>query len=140
MEIATILATNMNKLGIPAISGPALGFPYNIIVLRGADDDNPMVLVDTRLTWVSDDEVAMDEGDVTTPGVILRNIIRPENIKIRAANVHGDVNTFQFNGMTARCILQELDRIEGKQAPDKVSKLKWELAVKKAGKAQHRSI
>jgi peptide deformylase len=77
----------------------------------------------------------MEEGCVSFPLTFLK-IPRSTSIKVRFADPYGDVTTMTFAGMTARVFAHELDHLDGRLFTDYVSKLKFDMARKKAVKLE----
>lgn len=125
-----LMSEMLEDMNIPSISAPSLGQPLNLMVLRGPSAAENFALINTKIVKTSSDEVLLDEWSPTAPGVILK-IKRPRSVSIRSTNMSGESFTFDFDGFTARAILHEMDRINGRQFKDSVSKLKWNMASKK---------
>ena len=88
---------------------------------------NPMVVAHV------DDVEDLEEGCLSFPG-IFANIKRPKKIKARWQNSKGEWEEDEFDGYNCKCFLHELDHLEGVVFQDRVSTLKWALAVKKTKK------
>jgi peptide deformylase len=86
---------------------------------------NPVVVANTEA--VED----LEEGCLSFPGVFV-NIKRPKAIKARWQNSKGEWQESEFDGYNCKCFLHELDHLEGIVFQDRVSTLKWSLAVKKS--------
>jgi peptide deformylase len=67
------------------------------------------------------------------PGLTL-NIERPRHLRLRYQDTKGETHTATFANLTARCVLHEIDHLDGVVFTEKVSKLKLDMAVKKAKK------
>ena len=83
------------------------------------------------------DVVDMEEGCLSFPGIYV-NIKRPTKIKARWQNSRGEFEEGEFDGYNCKCFLHEYDHLEGITFQDRVSTLKWALAVKKTKKRNHR--
>jgi peptide deformylase len=86
---------------------------------------NPIVVANTNT--VKD----LEEGCLSFPGIYV-NIKRPTAIKARWQNSSGEWQESEFSGYDCKCFLHELDHLEGIVFQDRVSTLKWALAVKKS--------
>jgi peptide deformylase len=75
----------------------------------------------------------LEEGCLSFPGVYV-NIKRPKKILARWQNSKGEWQESEFDGYNCKCFLHELDHLEGIVFQDRVSTLKWALAVKKTKK------
>ena len=89
---------------------------------------NP-VIIETSKDVMLDDS----EGCLSFPG-IFANIKRPNVIKAQWQNSSGETLTTDIEGYTARCFLHEFDHLEGIVYQDRISPLKWAMAVKKSTK------
>jgi peptide deformylase len=88
---------------------------------------NPMVVATV-------DEVEdLEEGCLSFPGIYV-TIKRPKKILARWQNSLGEWQESEFDGYNCKCFLHELDHLEGIVFQDRVSTLKWALAVKKTKK------
>ena len=72
----------------------------------------------------------MEEGCLSFPGIYVK-IKRPTSIKARWQNSQGEIEEGEFDGYNCKCFLHEYDHLEGITFQDRVSTLKWAMAVKK---------
>jgi peptide deformylase len=79
----------------------------------------------------------LEEGCLSFPNVYV-NIKRPTKILARWQNAHGGWQESEFQDYDCKCFLHELDHLEGIVFRDRVSQLKWVLAVKKSNKRKVR--
>lgn len=86
---------------------------------------NPMIVA--TVNEIED----MEEGCLSFPGIYV-NIKRPKKILARWQNSKGEWQESEFDGYNCKCFLHELDHLEGIVFQDRVSTLKWALAVKKS--------
>lgn len=80
-----------------------------------------------------DETEDLEEGCLSFPGIYV-NIKRPKKILARWQNSKGEWQESEFDGYNCKCFLHELDHLEGIVFKDRVSTLKWALAVKKSKK------
>jgi len=92
---------------------------------------NPVIVANTE------DIADMEEGCLSFPGIYV-NIKRPTKIKARWQNSRGEFEEGEFDGYNCKCFLHEYDHLEGITFQDRVSTLKWALAVKKTKKRNHK--
>lgn len=78
------------------------------------------------------------EGCLTYPGVFLA-VKRPGAVYVRYQDTDGKIREDYWSGITARIFLHEYDHMQGIVMRDKVSKVKWDLAIKKKIKKDRRS-
>jgi peptide deformylase len=114
------------------LAAPQVGIPARIFVMGHRDNPeaaqaffNPIVVatVDT----IED----LEEGCLSFPGIYV-NIKRPAKILARWQNAQGEWQESEFDGYNCKCFLHEFDHLEGVVFQDRVSSLKWALAVKKS--------
>lgn len=74
-----------------------------------------------------------EEGCLSFPGIFVK-IKRPSKITARWQNSKGEFIEGDFSGYTCKCFLHEFDHLEGVVFKDRVSTLKWALALKKLQK------
>ena len=94
---------------------------------------NPMVVKTT------DTVEDLEEGCLSFPGVYV-NIKHPTKILARWQNSKGEWQESEFDGYNCKCFLHELDHLEGIVFQDRVSTLKWALAVKKTKKGKKHNV
>lgn len=90
---------------------------------------NPVITANT------DSVEDLEEGCLSFPGIFVK-IKRPTAIKARWQNSSGEWEEGEFDGYNCKCFLHEYDHLEGITFQDRVSSLKWALAVKKANKGK----
>jgi peptide deformylase len=93
---------------------------------------NPIILSNTEK--IED----LEEGCLSFPGVYVK-IKRPHAIKARWQNSSGEWEEGLFEGYNCKCFLHEFDHLEGITFQDRVSQLKWALAVKKSKPATRKN-
>jgi peptide deformylase len=127
--IETMLA--YDGIGLAATQ---VGLPFRVFVMgwKGAPEEaqaffNPMVVATV------DELEDLEEGCLSFPGIYV-NIKRPKKILARWQTSKGEWQEAEFEGYNCKCFLHELDHLEGIVFQDRVSPLKWGLAVKKANK------
>jgi len=114
------------------LAAPQIGIQARVFVMGHKDNPesaqaffNPVVIANT-------DEVEdLEEGCLSFPGIFV-NIKRPKKIKARWQNSKGEWQESEFDGYNCKCFLHELDHLEGIVFQDRVSMLKWTMAVKKS--------
>jgi peptide deformylase len=85
---------------------------------------NPEIIANTE------EIVDMEEGCLSFSKIYV-NIKRPKAIKARWQNSRGEFEEGEFDGYNCKCFLHEYDHLEGITFQDRVSALKWAMAVKK---------
>jgi peptide deformylase len=72
----------------------------------------------------------LEEGCLSFPNIYVK-IKRPKAIKAQWQNSSGELEEGEFDGYNCKCFLHEFDHLEGITYQDRVSPLKWALAIKK---------
>ena len=85
---------------------------------------NPKIVANTK------DIKDMEEGCLSFPGIYV-NIKRPTAIKAQWQDSSGQLCEGEFSGYECKCFLHEFDHLEGIVFSDRVSQLKWAMAIKK---------
>ena len=73
------------------------------------------------------------EGCLSFPGVFVK-INRPSWVVVEYQNEKGEIVNGKVEGYDARCYLHECDHLNGITYKDRVSKMKWDMATKRANK------
>ena len=135
-ELSDTMFETMKKYGGIGLSANQVGLPFNMFVLG----DHPEVEKNLKMTCfnpiivsASADQVMMKEGCLTFPFVFL-NIKRPRKVVVKYEDENGDLQEGHLDGMVSRVFQHEYDHMLGKTFVDGVSKLKLDIAYKKAEK------
>jgi len=95
------------------LAAPQVGLSYKMFVIGDPSTPESCIPVfNPSIVSVSDETVTYEEGCLSFPGLYI-SIKRPRNIRARFANQNGEVNTVQFDGLTARTFQHEYDHIYG---------------------------
>jgi peptide deformylase len=106
------------------------GLPYSCFVMHS----NPVLCCfNPRIVDQTTELIKMVEGCLTFPGLFL-NINRPRTIKVRYTQPNGETITKEFDGMTARIYMHELDHLNGVIYTTHVTKLELDIAKRKSRK------
>jgi peptide deformylase len=92
--------------------------------------ENATVFFNPIVTANTDDIADLEEGCLSFPGIYV-NIKRPKAIKVSWQNSSGEQLEGEFDGYMCKVFLHELDHLEGVVFSDRVSQLKWAMALKK---------
>ena len=139
-ELSDTMFETMKKYGGLGLSANQVGLPFNMFVLG----DHPEVEKNLKMTCFnpiiissSVEEETMKEGCLTFPFVFL-NISRPRKVTVKYEDENGDLKEGHLDGMISRVFQHEYDHMLGKTFVDGVSKLKLDMAYKKAEKQMNR--
>jgi len=139
-ELSEAMFDTMKKYGGIGLSANQVGLPFNMFVLG----DHPEVEKGLKMTCFnpiiissSVEEETMKEGCLTFPFVFL-NITRPRKVVVKYEDENGDLKEGSLDGMISRVFQHEYDHMLGKTFVDGVSKMKLDMAYKKAEKQMNR--
>jgi len=127
-ELAQALHDTMVKSDGLGLSANQVGIPYKVFVMRTGDE--PFAMFNPKIVDMSNKEISMKEGCLSFPLLYL-NVKRPDAVRIRFQNEHGETNTERFIGMTARIALHEFDHMLGKVYTQKASQFETQRALRK---------
>lgn len=129
-EFASTLVETCKKLDGYGLSANQCGFKHRVFVVGAGDDYvaffNPKI-VETK------GEVHMMEGCLSFPLLGL-HITRPAELVIEYQDFTGETKSGHYVGMTARCILHELDHMNGIVYTSKAKPLALQSGMKKRNK------
>ena len=135
-ELSETMFDTMKKYGGIGLSANQVGLPFNMFVLG----DHPEVEKGLKMTCFnpiiissSVEEETMKEGCLTFPFVFL-NITRPRKVVVKYEDENGDLKEGSLDGMISRVFQHEYDHMLGKTFVDGISKMKLDMAYKKAEK------
>lgn len=95
------------------LSASQLGIMTRVFVIGDPTNEDSIIPVfNPRIVNSSDEEVMMEEGCLSFPGLFV-NIKRPASLRARFANIEGQYDAAQFTGMTARVFQHEYDHLDG---------------------------
>ena len=139
-ELSETMFETMKKYGGIGLSANQVGLPFNMFVLG----DHPEVEKGLKMTCFnpiiissSVEEETMKEGCLTFPFVFL-NITRPRKVVVKYEDENGDLKEGSLDGMISRVFQHEYDHMLGKTFVDGISKMKLDMAYKKAEKQMNR--
>jgi len=119
---------NSNGIGLSAnqvgIRARVFVMGHALLPKQGLAFFNPEVFACT------DTNETLDEGCLSFPGIYVK-VKRPTRIKAQWQTSTGEIMRGEFSDYECKCFLHELDHLEGITFRDRVSKLKWNLAVNK---------
>ena len=116
------------------LAAPQVGLPYRVFTMGySGSPESAQAFFNPIVVKTVDDIDDWEEGCLSFPGVYV-NIKRPKKILARWQNAKGEWQESEFDGYNCKCFLHELDHLEGIVFQDRVSPLKWAMAVKKANK------
>ena len=139
-ELSEAMFGAMKKYGGIGLSANQVGLPLNMFVLGDHPDlekglkmtcFNPMIINS------SEEVVAMKEGCLTFPFVFL-TISRPRKVTVKYEDENGDLKEGHLDGMISRIFQHEYDHMLGRTFTEYASKMKLDMAYKKAQKMMNK--
>ena len=122
-----------NGIGLAATQ---IDVHQRLVVIDTSEERNqPMVLINPEITWMSDERVKGDEGCLSVPG-IYDGVERATAVKVTALDRDGQTQHIEAEGLLAICIQHELDHLKGKVFVEYLSPLKQGRIKTKMVKAQ----
>jgi peptide deformylase len=121
--------TLMSQEGL-GLAAPQVGLRHRAFVML----TNPIrVCFNPIIIDKGEEMIELDEGCLSFPGILIK-VTRPRRIKVRYSLPNQEIKTEVFDGMTSRIFQHELDHLNGILFTDHVSKLKVDMAKRKARK------
>lgn len=111
-----------------------IGLDAQVFVMGDSVANSTICINPTVLQYTSD-TITDVEGCLSFPNVYLK-ITRPKEILAKFYNENLEECVVKIEGYSAKCYLHEWDHLQGITFKDRVSKLKWDMAQKKARKLE----
>tara|TARA_B100000674_G_scaffold230228_1_gene189327 strand:+ start:229 stop:729 length:501 start_codon:yes stop_codon:yes gene_type:complete len=89
------------------------------------------IIWNPRITKFSEEKVVDVEGCLSFKGIWLK-VERPKQIEVQYESTQGKTKYAKLDGMESKCFQHECDHLEGITFNKRVSKIRWQMAKKKA--------
>ena len=135
-ELVSDMFELMHRYGGIGLSAIQVGLPFNMFVAgdhQSIEKGLKLAMFNPVIMTESEDKVLMKEGCLTFPFLFV-NISRPRKVTMKYEDENGDLKEAQLDGMMSRVCQHEYDHQAGILMVQKVSKLKLDMAYKKAEK------
>jgi len=110
------------------LAATQVGLGLNVLVVDVGDGlvnfINPVIMEKSR------ESSSMEEGCLSLPGITV-NVSRPEEVKVRAQNEHGEFFMKKFDGLVSKAVQHEIDHLQGKLLIDYLNPIRYLFSVKK---------
>lgn len=137
-ELTDDLVETMRSLNGIGLSANQVGIMERVFVMYSDVKENKiMACFDPQIIEYADEEIIMDEGCLSYPGLWLK-VKRPVWIKATWEDQHGTKDEYQLAGLEARIFQHEYDHMEGTDFTKRVSKLRRNMAEKRLAKVKKR--
>lgn len=131
-----MIKTMLENDGI-GLSANQVGIKARVFVMGHVDNPEAAQAFFNPMVVATVDEIEdLEEGCLSFPGIFVK-IKRPKKILARWQTSNGEWQQSELDGYNCKCFLHELDHLEGIVFKDRVSDLKWSLAVKKNKKRKN---
>jgi peptide deformylase len=131
-----MLQTMYDAPGV-GLAAPQVGVNKRLLVMDCVKDPEaaprPMVLINPRITWRSEDLNTYEEGCLSIPDVY-NEIERPAEVRVSWTALDGTVQEEQFAGLWATCVQHEIDHLDGRLFIDYLGPLKRQMITRKMEK------
>ena len=94
---------------------------------------NPVIMWNPSVVRESEEKTLDEEGCLSFLGVFVK-VERPKQVTVQWQNKKGETLMQHLDGMESKCFQHELDHLNGITFNTKVSKLRWDMAIKKLEK------
>lgn len=116
------------------LSANQVGLPYSVFVFgNGRDEKTITAFFNPKISDLSGDQDAADEGCLSFPGLIAK-IFRSKELRLRFTDVNNEIRTIRLTGVAARIVQHEMCHLHGKPFFAGFSKLKVDMMVAKCAK------
>ena len=123
-----------NEGGI-GLSANQVALDAQIFVMKPIllEDKTPLTIINPVIVQVTQDVELMPEGCLSHPGLFM-SVKRPKGLVAQYLDIFANECTIELYDIDARCFLHEYDHLQGIEFTDRVSKIKLDMAKKKAKK------
>lgn len=136
VELCASLVETMQANDGLGLAANQVGLEMRVFAME--TDHGPIVLFNPMVVWMASETVKMREGCLSFPDLEL-TLARPKEIEVSYYEPSGRQVVKSFSGLAARCALHEIDHLEGVVFTTRVSRLKLQMAMKKAQKVKNRA-
>jgi peptide deformylase len=129
-----MLETMYHAPGI-GLAAPQVGVLRRVIVMDCIKDGppRPMVLVNPRVTWGSEDMAIYEEGCLSIPDQYA-DVKRPAEVRVVWTDLDGAEQEEHFAGLWATCVQHEIDHLNGKLFIDYLGLMKRQMITRRMEK------
>lgn len=135
-ELTEAMFMAMKKYGGIGLSANQVGLPFRMFVAGGhpqVDNGLSIAMYNPVIISTSEETNMLKEGCLTFPFIFL-SVKRPRKCVIKYEDSDGKLQEASLDGLMSRVCQHEYDHMQGILFTEKVSKLKLDMAKKKAHK------
>ncbi|WP_439154138.1 peptide deformylase [Yoonia sp.] len=131
-----MLETMYDAPGI-GLAAPQVAVMNRMIVMDCEKDEDatpdPMVLINPRVLWTSEDRNVYDEGCLSIPEQYAE-VERPAEVEVEWMDLTGKTRRERFDGLWATCVQHEIDHLDGRLFIDYLKPLRRQMITRKMQK------
>lgn len=127
-QIGASMLEILRKKGGIGLSANQVGLPFNMCVIELTSND-PKIMLNPRITKMSDKMVNSKEGCLSLPGAML-TISRHKSITFEYEDVTGETQVEEATGLLSCCVQHELDHLKGVLMINRVGEFNKSKALK----------
>ncbi|AZQ69328.1 peptide deformylase [Silicimonas algicola] len=131
-----MLETMYHAPGI-GLAAPQLGVMKRLLVMDCEKDETappqPMVLLNPRVTWASEEINVYEEGCLSIPEQY-GEVSRPAEVDVAWVGLDGSAQSARFDGLWATCVQHEIDHLDGRLFIDYLKPLRRQMITRKMQK------
>ena len=117
------------------LAAPQIGVMLQLAVVDATPDRSRRIrLANPMILNAASESVQGEEASPNLPGVSAK-IARPKAVTVRYLNEAGVVTRRDFEGLEARSVQHQIDHLNGRMYFDNLSKMKRDILLRKAKKA-----
>ncbi len=128
--VETMYAKNGAGLAAIQVGVPIKLFIVEASVAGGEENDPPVVFINPRIEWLSDETETHDEGCLSFPGIFVP-VKRGLQARVRALGLDGKEFLAEGEGLYARAMQHEIDHLDNRLLVDFVGPLKRKMIRRK---------
>ena len=136
-EVSDLMFKTMLRYGGIGLSANQVGLPFNMFVLGDhmqVEKGLKMTCFNPMIISTSMETVLMKEGCLTYPFLFL-SLARPRKVIVKYTDENGDLKEGNLDGQISRIYQHEYDHMIGRNFTELASKMKLDMAKKKAMKS-----
>ena len=132
VEIKKNMTDIMLQNGGIGLSANQVGLDAKLFIM-GENESNISLIINPKVLQHTKDTLLELEGCLSFPNVYVK-VTRPKEILVEYYDETLELKRTAVKGYTSKVFLHEWDHLHGITFKDRVSKLKWDMATKKAKK------
>ena len=134
VKLADDMLETMYKAPGIGLAAPQVGVLQRVLVMDCVKEEGaaprPMVLIDPRITWASEELSTYEEGCLSLPD-LYAEVERPARVEVTWTGLDGSAQGDRFEGLWATCVQHEIDHLDGKLFIDYLKPLKRQMMTRK---------